>query len=448
MIAEDGLEHPRAMRSCAGRASAPARRRAPRRRLSRAAAAADLLCPHADALASPPGGFTIDHPYKRYCLAAAAYSAGVPFTCHPMFGHDIIYTHPMNRGRRRSAGRPSATSSPSSTRSRALEGGRLPLRRLGRHVADDLREVPLDVAQRGAGARAGAIEDFSIHVVDLARSTWDWTRGGEPPQDDPGVLPALLQDLRAHGRPHELRERRQPLLALCPAQRVNERHGSSSRSRHRRYQDGGRHRLGPRNRTREDTAPTPRGDPGAVRDCVSSLPASWEEPGLSELCCGIARRRRPLAQTPPLLPLLGWRDVPFVRMIEAALDVPVTADNDVKACAWAEAHFGLALGYENFFWTTISTGIGGAVVEEGEGGCGQERDGWRDRSPRRESWRRACAPAATAVALRPRRQGRHGGARRCALSRTTPPPRSLDSGQTRWMQKLWRGSRVRVMNHV
>ena len=65
--------------------------------LSKAAAAADL---RALLLSVPlPAGFLrVEHPWARYCLSAAAWKAGVPFTCHPMFGHDIIYTHPANRG--------------------------------------------------------------------------------------------------------------------------------------------------------------------------------------------------------------------------------------------------------------------------------------------------------------------------------------------------------------
>ena len=40
----------------------------------------------------------VPHPWKNYGLQAAAYRLHVPFTSHPMFGHDIIYEHPMNLG--------------------------------------------------------------------------------------------------------------------------------------------------------------------------------------------------------------------------------------------------------------------------------------------------------------------------------------------------------------
>jgi len=65
-------------------------------------------------------------------------------------------------------------------------------------------------------------------------------------------------------------------------------------------------------------------------------------------------------------PSSGWNNVPFVPMLEEALDMPAEADNDVNACAWAESHFGACKGLKNFFWMTISTGIGGALFVEGK----------------------------------------------------------------------------------
>ena len=45
-----------------------------------------------------PGFLKIPHPYKQFSVQARAFELGVPFTGHPMIGHDIIYTHPMNHG--------------------------------------------------------------------------------------------------------------------------------------------------------------------------------------------------------------------------------------------------------------------------------------------------------------------------------------------------------------
>lgn len=40
----------------------------------------------------------VAHPFKQFSVQAAAYRLGIPFTGHPMFWHDIIYTHPVSCG--------------------------------------------------------------------------------------------------------------------------------------------------------------------------------------------------------------------------------------------------------------------------------------------------------------------------------------------------------------
>ena len=61
----------------------------------RAAAAADLLAV-ARRFELASGWMSIPHRWKQYSVQAGAYRMGVPFTGHPMIGHDIIYNHPMN----------------------------------------------------------------------------------------------------------------------------------------------------------------------------------------------------------------------------------------------------------------------------------------------------------------------------------------------------------------
>ena len=53
------------------------------------------ICDH---LEIPPGRMAIAHPHKRFSAQAAAHRLGIPFTGHPMFGHDIIYMHPASCG--------------------------------------------------------------------------------------------------------------------------------------------------------------------------------------------------------------------------------------------------------------------------------------------------------------------------------------------------------------
>ncbi len=188
MVLSDGLELPsdEELRSAI---SAGALADADQAALEKAGAAADLralsvsLARAAGKLETRPGHLKIDHPWKATCLAAAAVRAGVPFTCHPMFGHDIIYTHPANRGAPigRAAERDFLSFVDSISK---LEGGTY--LSLGSAVMSPMIfEKALSMARNVAGQNGTGIRDFSLHVVDLARSTWDWNRSGEPPQDDP-----------------------------------------------------------------------------------------------------------------------------------------------------------------------------------------------------------------------------------------------------------------------
>jgi hypothetical protein len=132
----------------------------------------------------PQGAFLpVAHPFKAYGLQAAAYTAGVPFTAHPMIGHDIIYTHPLNccAAIGRTAERDFLAFVHSVSR---LQGG-VYLSVGSAVMSPMIFEKALSMARNAARAHGGAIDDFALHVVDLAEAAWDWRRDGEPPQDNP-----------------------------------------------------------------------------------------------------------------------------------------------------------------------------------------------------------------------------------------------------------------------
>ena len=63
----------------------------------------------------------------------------------------------------------------------------------------------------------------------------------------------------------------------------------------------------------------------------------------------------------------GIRDVPIAKILsEKYGNKPVFIDNDVNACAWAERQFGICKETKNFLWITVSNGIGGGLVLNGE----------------------------------------------------------------------------------
>lgn len=64
-------------------------------------------------------------------------------------------------------------------------------------------------------------------------------------------------------------------------------------------------------------------------------------------------------------PYSGITNFPISQLLKEKLKLPVYIENDVNACALAEKHFGICKETDNFFWMTISNGIGGAVFVDG-----------------------------------------------------------------------------------
>lgn len=146
-----------------------------------AAAAADLL-----ALIKrhqiETGVLSVPHPHKKAGLQAAAYRLGVPYTGHPMFGHDIHYMHPLNQGAAvgRTAERDFLTFADAVSR---IENG--VYISLGSAVMSPMVfEKSFAMAQNLALQHDAPITNHFLLVVDLNKSRWDWTRG-EPPEDNP-----------------------------------------------------------------------------------------------------------------------------------------------------------------------------------------------------------------------------------------------------------------------
>ncbi len=74
---------------------------------------------------------------------------------------------------------------------------------------------------------------------------------------------------------------------------------------------------------------------------------------------------------PPNLP--GWDRVPLKRLIEEGLGITTFLENDANAAALGEHRFGAGRGVEHMIYVTVSTGIGGGLILDGElyhGGSG------------------------------------------------------------------------------
>ena len=150
--------------------------------LDKAAAAADLLYTMRK-FTIPAGWMSVPHPYKTCSVQAAAYRLGVPFTGHPMIGHDIIYTHPLNHGG--AVGRTALRDFlVYAAQVQQLDGG--VYLSIGSAVMSPMIfEKSLSMAQNIAIGRGEHIDNYYILVADLTKSSWDWQHSGEPPMDNP-----------------------------------------------------------------------------------------------------------------------------------------------------------------------------------------------------------------------------------------------------------------------
>jgi glucokinase len=84
---------------------------------------------------------------------------------------------------------------------------------------------------------------------------------------------------------------------------------------------------------------------------------------------------RGIVTRPPNLP--GWRDVPLASRLQQALAIPCFLENDANAAAVAEHRFGAGRGVRDMLFITVSSGVGGGIIIDGDlyrgvsGGAGE-----------------------------------------------------------------------------
>lgn len=130
-------------------------------------------------------------------------------------------------------------------------------------------------------------------------------------------------------------------------------------------------------------------------------------------------------------PHLSWRDAPVADRISARIGLPVVVEHDANAAALAERHFGAAAGAATTVFVAIGTGIGSALLVDGElyrgafgvapelGHLRVVPDGRPCPCGKSGCWERYCsgtALATTAVELLARDPGRSPALRRLVAS--------------------------------
>ncbi len=62
----------------------------------------------------------------------------------------------------------------------------------------------------------------------------------------------------------------------------------------------------------------------------------------------------------------GWENIPLKDLLEEEFGIPVSVDNDANVAALGEQRFGAGQGYNSLFYITISTGVGGGWILNGQ----------------------------------------------------------------------------------
>jgi len=81
-------------------------------------------------------------------------------------------------------------------------------------------------------------------------------------------------------------------------------------------------------------------------------------------CAGPVDVERGIVTNPPNLP--GWTEVLLLEHIQGALGLPTILENDANAAALGEYVYGAGKGAQSLFYMTVSTGIGGGIVLNGQ----------------------------------------------------------------------------------
>ncbi|MCM8543454.1 MAG: hypothetical protein NE328_24505 [Lentisphaeraceae bacterium] len=180
---------------------------------SKAAAAADFLYT-IKKFDIPEGKYEVKHPYKHLGVQSTAYDLGIPFTSHPMIGHDIIYNHAMNSCSAigRAAERDFLTFAESVSR---LDKG--VYMSVGSAVMSPMVfEKSMSITRNVAIQNGQQIDNHFILIVDLQKSHWDWTQG-EPPESNPDYYLRYNKSFSRMGgeMAYLSADNRDFLLALC-----------------------------------------------------------------------------------------------------------------------------------------------------------------------------------------------------------------------------------------
>lgn len=116
-------------------------------------------------------------------------------------------------------------------------------------------------------------------------------------------------------------------------------------------------------RIRVDTPVDTHALADAVSDMVRHFRDAHEVTAVGVAAAGFLDRTRSIMRHAPNI---DWVDHPLRSELEARVGVAVTLENDANAAGWAEYRFGAGRGTANMVMLTLGTGVGGAVIIDGQ----------------------------------------------------------------------------------
>lgn len=105
-----------------------------------------------------------------------------------------------------------------------------------------------------------------------------------------------------------------------------------------------------------------------MAEMISAFEEAAEKAGRKAIGVGIGIPGLPEQESGVVVfaPNLGWKNVPLLKFLRAAVSLPVIMENDANAAALGEQWLGAGRGSANMIIITIGTGIGGGLVLDGK----------------------------------------------------------------------------------
>ncbi|PFG19515.1 ROK family glucokinase [Serinibacter salmoneus] len=101
----------------------------------------------------------------------------------------------------------------------------------------------------------------------------------------------------------------------------------------------------------------------AVADAVAELRQRYVIGAVGVAAAGFVDPGRCIVR---FAPNIAWREHPLGEILAQRLGLPVVVENDANAAGWAEFRFGAAQEVADMAMLTVGTGLGGAIVVDGQ----------------------------------------------------------------------------------